>query len=133
MGPDAESQLMEKSSGQREIRCRSHDSYALVLATPCVLLCDFVEVCVGDADLFNDFAFIVKNSNLRLRFVDIDAHVVISGRGRGVLWSPECVKRNDIAVVLRPRPTELGRAAITILLFLRIQGPLPSRTRRCIS
>ncbi|EMA25724.1 hypothetical protein C443_02904 [Haloarcula argentinensis DSM 12282] len=33
IGPDAESQLIEKSSGQREIRCRSHDSYALVIRT----------------------------------------------------------------------------------------------------
>jgi len=61
--------------------------------------------CRADADLFNDFAFIVKDSDLRLPFVEVDAHVVISGRGHDVLWSPECVKRNDIAAGLRPRPT----------------------------
>jgi len=102
-------------------------------ATTSVLLCNLVEVCVGDADLFNDFAFIVKNSNLRLPFVEIDARVVISGCGHGGLWSPECVKRNDIVAGLRPRLTEVDRAAIPILLFLRIRGPSGSRPLWCIS
>ena len=31
IGPDAESQLIEKASGQREIRCRSDGSRALVV------------------------------------------------------------------------------------------------------
>ena len=86
-----------------------------------------------DADLFDDFAFIVKNSDLSFPFVEVNTEVVIGGCGHGVLWSPECVKRNDIAPGLQPRPTMVGRAVIPILLFLRIRGPSPSRTRRCMS
>ncbi len=48
-------------------------------ATASVLLCNLVEVRVGDADLFNDFGFIVENKNLRLPFVEVNAKVVISG------------------------------------------------------
>jgi len=78
-----------------------------------------------------------RSAARQIRFVSsvivATSHVVISGHGHGILWSPECVKRNDIAAGLRPRPTEVGRAVVPILLFLRIRGPSPSRTRRCIS
>jgi hypothetical protein len=47
----------------------------------------------------------VKEGDLSLPFVDIDAQVVISGCSHSVLWSPACVKRNDITPGLRPPPT----------------------------
>ncbi|MFB6299918.1 MAG: hypothetical protein ABEH65_06605 [Halobacteriales archaeon] len=41
----------------------------------------FFEECGGDADLFNGFSFIVKDGNLYVAFIEINAPGVICGHG----------------------------------------------------
>ena len=70
----------------------------------------------------DDFAFAVKDGDLSHSLVEVNAHVVINGRGHGVPRSPECMKRNDIAAGRIPNsPTPSNPRSVT-----------PS-TRRCMS
>jgi hypothetical protein len=75
------------------------------------------------ADLFNDFAFILGDSNLRLPFVLVNAQVVDQWLRSWCSLESKYLKRNDIAAGSQPPPTVVGRVAIPILLFLRIRGP----------